>query len=52
MRIKEQSKLEMLLNMSYEPDETEAIVNAIENAHVDEEEFMDLINNIKNNWRY
>lgn len=52
MRIHEQTKLETLLNMSYEPDEAEAIYNALTDFRVDNEEFTELINNIKNDWRY
>lgn len=52
MKANEQTKLETLLNMSYEPDEAEAIYNAITDGHVDNEEFVELVNNIKNDWRY
>lgn len=52
MRTHEQNKLETLLSMNYEPDEAEAIYNALTDFRVDNEEFTELINNIKNNWRY
>lgn len=52
MRLTEQDKLDILLNMDYEPDEAEAIINAITDGHVSKDEFSELVNNIKNNWRY
>lgn len=52
MRLTEQDKLDILLNMDYEPDEAEAIMDAITDGHVSKEEFSELVNNIKNNWRY
>lgn len=52
MKIHEQNKLGKLLEMSYEPDEAEAIMDAITNYRVEMDEFTELVNNIKNNWRY
>lgn len=52
MRLTEQDKLDILLNMDYEPDEAEAISNAISDKNVGKEDFKNLVINIKNNWRY
>ena len=52
MKIHEQNKLGKLLEMSYEPDEAEAIMDAITNYRVEMDEFTELVNNIKNDWRY
>lgn len=52
MRLNEEDKLNILLNMDYEPDEAEAIMDAITDGHVSKDEFSELVNNIKNNWRY
>lgn len=46
MRLNEEDKLSILLNTDYEPDEAEAIINAITDGRVSKDEFSELINNI------
>lgn len=50
MKIHEENKLIALLNYKYEIDEAEAILNAIENSHIDESELIELVKDIEQNW--